>query len=73
MKWRGKITGKLKELIKLLVHDHSLPEKHHDHTLIGHYINHKECHIESDWLLIYKKNGGTLFLERTGSHSDLFN
>ena len=34
--------------------------------------NHQECHIQSDWLLIYRIDGGELVLYRTGTHADLF-
>jgi mRNA interferase YafQ len=42
--------------------------------LIGNYANRRECHIEPDWLLIYKIDQENLeiIFERTGSHSDLF-
>jgi len=69
---RGKDMDKFKAITKLLMNKESLPQKHRDHILIGNYILHRECHIESDWLLIYRVNDDTLFLERTGTHSDLF-
>ena len=31
-----------------------------------------ECHIEPDWLLIYRVKSPKIIFERTGSHSDLF-
>jgi len=43
-----------------------------DHTLTGNYKGRRECHIESDWLLIYKKEGNRIIFERIGSHSELF-
>jgi mRNA interferase YafQ len=46
--------------------------KNKDHNLSGNYSGFKECHIEPDWLLIYKYGDGYLELARTGSHSDLF-
>lgn len=51
-----------------------LDEKYHDHALVGNYIGFRECHILSDWLLIYQVNKDTLILTatRTGTHSDLF-
>ena len=44
------------------------------HKLNGKYQGYRECHIEADWLLIYKKfdNILVLILLRTGSHSELF-
>lgn len=52
-----------------------LPEKNRDHALTGDWIGHRECHIQPDWLLIYRieDNVLVLTLARTGSHSDLFN
>lgn len=50
----------------------ALPEKNKDHQLIGNYSGCRECHIEPDWLLIYKQTSDELQLVRTGTHSDLF-
>ena len=49
-----------------------LPPKNRDHTLNGNWANHQECHIQPDWLLIYRIEGNELVLYRTGTHSDLF-
>ena len=56
-------------------HVEPLPEKNRDHALTGDWIGHRECHIQPDWLLIYRieDNVLVLTLARTGSHSDLFN
>ncbi|WP_081690294.1 type II toxin-antitoxin system YafQ family toxin [Leptotrichia hofstadii] len=61
---------KWKELAK----GEKLPEKNKDHSLIGDYVGHRECHIAPDWLLIYKitEKGLILLLTDTGTHSDLF-
>ncbi|KKB96059.1 mRNA interferase YafQ [Candidatus Arcanobacter lacustris] len=64
--------GILQEIINLLVHEENIPQKFRDHKLIGNYKNHRECHIEPDFLLIYSVKDNTLFLERLGSHSELF-
>ncbi|MCL2039616.1 MAG: type II toxin-antitoxin system YafQ family toxin [Bacteroidetes bacterium] len=55
--------------------DKPLPEKYNDHKLLGEFAGYRECHIEPDWLLVYKKERRNLVLvlTRTGSHSDLFN
>lgn len=50
----------------------ALPEKNKDHQLTGNYSGYRECHIEPDWLLIYKQTADELQLYRTGTHSDLF-
>ena len=69
---RGLKQQKLQTIIELLTAEKNLPAKYRDHELIGNYIHHRECHIEPDWLLIYRVVGKELRLERTGSHSDLF-
>lgn len=67
-------TQKLKEVIIMLSEQIPLPQHYNDHALSGNYANYRECHIESDWLLIYKIENErlTLVLSRTGTHSDLF-
>ena len=69
---RGKHMEKLKLIARSLVADERLDPIHRDHKLIGDYALRRECHIESDWLLIYKMQGNTITFERTGTHSDLF-
>ena len=49
-----------------------LPEKHKLHRLKGEFKESWECHIEPDWLLIFRLTKDAIILERTGSHSDLF-
>jgi len=49
-----------------------LPEKNKDHSLICNYAGYRECHIEPNWLLIYKQTDKELLLQRTGTHGDLF-
>lgn len=45
-----------------------------DHELIGEWAGNRECHIQPDWLLIYRIDDDVLVLtlSRTGGHSDLF-
>ena len=64
----------LKEVITLLAMGETLPEKYKDHALTGNWSEHRECHIQPDWLLIYRIQDDVLVLtlSRTGSHSDLF-
>lgn len=73
---RGCNPDELQDVITLLVNEQTLPEKYHDHALTNsrNYKDVRECHIEPDWLLIYKIYKDTLLLKliRTGSHSDLF-
>ena len=69
---RGKDLAKLRELILLLVEGDTLPPRYKDHSLSGNWKHHRDCHIEPDWLLLYKIDGDDLHLVRTGTHSDLF-
>ena len=71
---RGWDIYKLEELILLLIQGKNLPAKYNLHPLVGNYVNHFDCHIESDWLLIFKidKRNLLITLIRTGTHSDIF-
>jgi len=68
----GKDTGKLKNVVVHLLVPEPLESKYRNHKLRGEYQDRWECHIEPDWLLIYKKTAEEIILERTGSHSELF-
>jgi mRNA interferase YafQ len=69
---RGKNLQKLKDVIVLLVAKKLLPEKNRDHPLTGDWIGWRDCHVEPDWVLIYKISPEELLLGRTGTHADLF-
>lgn len=71
---RGCKMGHLREVVNTLAQEKKLDEKYHDHGLTGNYRGFRECHIEPDWLLVYRINCDELelFLFRTGTHSDLF-
>lgn len=71
-KKRGKEIKKLKDIMSLLIGKKNLSAKNKDHKLVGNFAEYRECHIESDWLLIYKVKGEYIFFVRTGTHSDLF-
>lgn len=62
----------LQQVISLLMQETALPEKYRDHALTGDWRGFRECHIQPDWLLIYRIEDGKLWLVRTGTHSDLF-
>jgi len=64
--------AKLREMILLLAEGQPLPPRCKDHSLGGEWMHFRDCHIEPDWLLIYKIEGNVLHLVRTGTHSDLF-
>jgi len=72
MRKRGKDLHKLQEIVKLLAEGTPLPAYHRDHPLMGPWQPSRDCHIEADWILIYTAYRGSLRLERTGTHSDLF-
>ncbi len=65
----------LEEVVSQLALGKALPDKNRDHALTGDWIGHRECHIQPDWLLIYRIEDHVLVLTlaRTGTHSDLFN
>ena len=69
---RGKNLEKLKILVRTLLKDERMDPLQRDHKLVGNYQGRRECHIETDWLLIYKIEQERVILERTGTHSDLF-
>lgn len=64
----------LDECIRMLAARTELPPNLRDHDLTGRWTGHRECHVQPDWLLIYRieDNDLILVLTRTGSHSDLF-
>jgi mRNA interferase YafQ len=49
-----------------------LPEARRDHPLKGEWKGWRECHIQPDWLLIYRTTETEVLLARTGTHADLF-
>jgi len=69
---RSKNLDKLQKIVGQLASNSKLPELHREHLLKGEFRDFYECHIEPDWLLIYKKQKDTLYLARAGTHSDLF-
>ncbi len=71
---QGKDLNKLFAVVESLSNDEELEAKFKDHELSGNYVGFRECHIEPDWLLIYRKTSEQIILclLRTGSHSDLF-
>jgi mRNA interferase YafQ len=66
--------AEFKQVIVLLEEKGKLPPKYKPHVLSGDYSNHWECHIKSDWLLIWThdEESKEIYLVRTGTHSDLF-
>lgn len=69
---RGYDLHLLESVIDILRIPDQLPIQNKDHFLKGDYSGRKECHIAPDWLLIYEIYEDELYLDRTGTHSDLF-
>ena len=74
MEKRGYNMTLLDDVVKKLSNGEILPAKHHDHPLHGDKRGYRDCHIQGDWVLIYKIDKGilTLILSETGTHADLF-
>ena len=72
IKKQNKDLDKLRAVIEKLLAGPLLESKYKDHRLFGNWKGHRDCHIEPDWILIYRITGDDLYLERTGSHSELF-
>ena len=71
---RGLNLNLLKTVINILASGETLSRQYRDHDLTGNYAGFRKCHIQPDWLLVYRieQEELELFLFRTGSHSDLF-
>lgn|SRR3990167_9659968 len=71
---QGKDITLLEKVVTLLQQGAPLPPKYRDHFLGGHWCGYRECHLEPDWLLIYRINQKELYLylTRVGSHAALF-
>ena len=72
IKKQNKDLFNLRAVIEKLVAGQSLEPRFRDHQLSGSWKGHRNCHIEPDWILIYRITADDLYLERTGSHSELF-
>lgn len=71
---RGIDVNEVNKVINMLANEIPLPAQYKDHALKGNYIGYRECHVQNDWLLVYRieKNILTLTLAYMGTHSDLF-
>ncbi len=69
---RGLNTDKLAKIIKEMCKIGTVPVVCKPHKLNGKWKDYLECHIEPDWLLIYRVDDETIYLYRTGTHPDLF-
>ena len=75
LKKAGYDLRKIDHVVHNLAARKVLPTKHKDHSLKGILVGHRECHIEGDWLLMYRyeQDELVLVLVRSGTHSQLFN
>ena len=71
---RGADIGKLEAVVNILASGEPLPPQYHDHALTGDMVGTRDCHITSDWILLYRIENDVLVLTltRTGTHADLF-
>lgn len=72
MQKRGKDMSKLREVLTQLIEARPLPSRLKDHPMTGEWRGWRDLHIEPDWLLVYRIDGDSLLLARTGTHADLF-
>ncbi len=72
-KKRGLDLSELSQVVGMLQNREKLPTKYRDHALTGDRLGQRDCHINPDWILIYRIREDILILEllETGSHSDL--
>ena len=71
---RGLNLELLRTVVNTLADGEKLGAQYRDHDLTGDYAGFRECHVQPDWLLVYRieKEELELFLFRTGTHPDLF-
>jgi len=74
-KQEGKDLKELWEVVRLLLRDGYVPDSYNPHELEREFAGHMECHIEEDWLLVWKQNDNkmTMLFTNSGSHDYLFN
>ncbi len=69
---RGLDLSKLEPIVDLLRTGNSPPMRSKPHPLKGEWKNYWDCHIDPDWLLIYRITENEVLLAPTGTHADLF-
>ncbi len=71
-RYRAVLEGVFREVVTALVTDEPLAARYRDHALTGDWKDHRDCHINPDLVLIYRKpDDDRLQLIRLGSHSEL--
>ena len=73
-KKRGLDVSLLDSVVRQLAEGIPLDPKHKDHQLSGNYKAFRECHIQFDWVLVYRivRNRCMLYLFDTGTYEDVF-
>lgn len=70
--YKKNLDHELSVVLKLLESDSKLPIRYQDHSLVGDWADHRDCHLKPDLILIYRKpDHKTLELVRLGTHSEL--
>ena len=69
---RGKDVEKLIAMMDLITEQRPFEKRHRDHPLYGNYAGFRDCHIEPDWILIYRTDQEKAYFAHTGTHADLF-
>ena len=72
MKVRGADLSQLKVVLEKLQRNELLDVRYKNHPLMGQWIGNFDCHVQPDWILIYRLADDVLVLEAMGTHSDLF-
>lgn len=72
MQKRGCDVSKMKAVATTLINEKPLDARMRNHLLRGNFKDRRECHLEPDWLLIYRLDEDKIIFERTGTHADLF-
>jgi mRNA interferase YafQ len=73
LKKRGYDLSLLKAVVSKLANGETLPAQHRDHPLKGNRKGYRDCHIQHDWVLVYKLDNDALILVlvETGTHADI--
>jgi mRNA interferase YafQ len=71
-KKQGKDMGLLHDAMDIILHQESLPPAYRDHALTGSYEGWRECHVEPDWLLVYRTTKDKAIFARISTHAELF-
>lgn len=68
----GRDMAKLTAIMTAIAERRRLEPAREDHALRGEWKGYRDCHVEGDWVLIYKVEGGKASFARTGTHSEVF-